>query len=435
MISIARQHKRWYKLKVIAVCTALINAVANGIRFPVVPAGRRSGKTEHFKRFLVKQAYKKPGMYFAAAPTYNQAKKIFWKDLKDLCYSSVLSRKPSESNLIIYLDNGSEIHIIGLDKPERFEGIPWTGGGIDEFGNVKAEAWKENILPALNTINPTDPNYRAWCWIFGVPEGLNHYYDISCEAQDPNNTEYSLFHWKSSEVLPEDVLYAAKKTMSAKQYRQEYEASFEGATLRVYEDYSKDNYTEERIHDHEILHWMHDQNYTPLSSAIGVIRDNKLYLLDEIVLESAISRQSAEEFVERYKSHSNKTVYIYGDPSGRNGEKHGHASDYTEIESVLRDNGWKFFRKVAKSHPPIKDRQNAVRAMILNAAGEIRLFVNISKARYCDKGLATVQVKKGSTFLEEDSEYQHITTAIGYMVNYVWPIQKPALVSSIRMGT
>lgn len=201
--------------------------------------------------------------------------------------------------------------------------------------------------------------------------------------------------------------------------------SFETVTGRIYEDYGAANYTKEEIKPHELLHWMHDQNFTPLSSAIGVIREDKLYLLDEIVLESAISRQSAEEFVERYKDHQNKQVYVYGDPAGRAGEKHGHASDYTEIEDVLRQNGWKFVRKVKPKHPAIKDRQNAVRARICNAKNEINLFVNTQKAPYCHKGLATVQVKAGSSFLEQDSKYQHITTAIGYMIDYLWPVNSP----------
>ena len=63
-----------------------------------------------------------------------------------------------------------------------------------------------------------------------------------------------------------------------------------------------------------------------------------------------------------------------------------------------------------------------MRAKIRNAANEISLFVDPQRAKYCHKGLATVQTKKGSTFLEDDSEYQHITTAIGYCVDYIWPV-------------
>lgn len=416
---------RWYDLIEHPVQVDLMNAVNNGVRFPVVPSGRRSGKTERFKRFIIKQAMKHPNeMYFAGAPTYQQVKKIFWQDLKKLAFSSVLPKSPSESDLIIFFPNGSEIHLIGFDKPERFEGVPWTGGGIDEIANIKPDAWELNISPALDTVHPDRPDYRAWCWLFGVPDGLNHFYDI-CEMAKQEIGGFKLFHWKSAEILPPDVIEEAKKRLSAKQFRQEYEGSFETVTGRIYEDYGAANYTKEEIKPHELLHWMHDQNFTPLSSAIGVIRKDKLYLLDEIVLESAISRQSAEEFVERYKDHQNKQVYVYGDPAGRAGEKHGHASDYTEIEDVLRQNGWKFVRKVKPKHPAIKDRQNAVRARICNAKNEINLFVNTQKAPYCHKGLATVQVKAGSSFLEQDSKYQHITTAIGYMVDYLWPVNSP----------
>lgn len=436
-----RQLARWYPLKDHAVQLALVAAVPSGIRFPLVPAGRRSGKTERFKRFLVKQANAVPGAYFAAAPTHDQAKKIFWDDLKAFTLSALHPRRPSESDRIIFLPNGSEVHVIGLDKPQRIEGIPWKGGGIDEFADIKPHAWEANILPALNTVNPTDPDYRAWCWLLGVPDGLNHYYDL-CEAaeigDDPN---FKVFHWKSAEILPDDVIVAMKRAMSNKQFKQEFEASFETASGRIYEDYGRQNTTTETIQPHEQLLWMHDQNFTPLSSAVGVRRAQEngklddLYLLDEIVLTSAVSKQSAVEFVEKFKDHQNRHVIIYGDPAGRAGEKHGHASDYTDIESVLRAHDWSFTRKVRHAAPAIKDRHNAVRAKILTADGKTSLFVNPSTARWCHKGLSTVQVKEGSTFQEDQSnQYQHITTAIGYCIDVEWPaIRRAASAAPLRI--
>lgn len=434
-----RQLARWYPLKPHPVQLALLEAVPSGIRFPLVPAGRRSGKTERFKRFLTKQANAVPGPYFAAAPTHDQAKKIFWDDLKAFTLSALHARRPSESERIIYLPNGSEIHVVGLDKPQRIEGIPWKGGGIDEVADIKADAWEANILPALNTVDPTDPDYRAWCWLLGVPDGLNHYYDLCSQAElglDPN---FRVFHWKSSEILPDDVIASMQRAMSAKQYRQEFEASFETASGRIYEDYGKHNVTDATIQPHEQLLWMHDQNFTPLSSAIGVRRGpgkgDHLLLLDEIVLTSAISTQAAVEFVDRYKEHKNRHVLIYGDPAGRAGEKHGHESDYTEIEKVLRDHRWTYTRKVRQAAPAIKDRQNAVRAKILTAAGQTSLFVNPVTAKWCHKGLATVQVKEGSTFQEDQTnQYQHITTAIGYCIDVEWPaIRRIAEVTPLRI--
>ncbi|MGE8367011.1 hypothetical protein [Cupriavidus sp.] len=429
-----RELERWYRLIDHPVQTALIHAVENGVRFPVVPAGRRSGKTERAKRFVAKMAMKNPGeMYFIAAPTRDQVKKIYWADMKRLCLTSLCSKAPSETELTIFMDNGTQIQLIGLDRPERIEGVFWSGGVIDEIADIHPEAWEANIRPALDTFNPSRPEYRAWCWLIGVPDGLNHYFDMAQYAESANDPDWKVYHWKSAEILPADTIAAAKRQMSAKQYKQEYEASFETASGRIYEDYSKDNYTTETIQPHEQLLWYHDFNFTPLSSGIGVRRGNAVYLLEEIILTSAVSRQSALEFIDRYKDHQNRHVIIYGDPAGRAGEKHGHASDYTEMEKLLRENNWKFTRRVKPAAPAIKDRQNAVRAKVRNAAGEISLFVNTKQAPYTHKGLATVQLKKGSTFLEEETEYQHITTAIGYMIDHEFPVVKAtASVTSLR---
>lgn len=416
----AQDLARWYPLKDHTVQTDLVN---DKVRFKVVPAGRRSGKTERAKRFVVREAMREPGPYFVAAPTRDQVKRIYWNDLKRLAFCSIYSDKPKESELIIPFPNGSTISLIGLDQPQRMEGVLWAGGVIDEIADVREGAWQENISPALDTFNPERPDYRAWCWLIGVPDGLNHYYDMAEYARTSGDPDWKLYTWKSSEILPDDVIEAAKRRMSPRQYKQEYEASFETATGRIYEDYGPHNWTKETISAHEQLMWFHDFNFTPLSSGIGVRRGNALYCLDEIILTSAVSRQSALEFVEKFKNHQNRKVIVYGDPAGRAGEKHGHASDYTEMEQVLRANNWQVERKVKNAAPAIRDRQNAVRAKILNAKGETTLFVHPERCKYLHKGLATVTMKKGSTFLEDETEFQHITTAVGYCIDYEWPIR------------
>jgi len=435
---------RWYPLIDHPTQLALLT---DNIRYKIVPAGRRSGKTERAKRFIAKTAMKNPGrMYFLAAPTYQQAEGIWWEDIKKLTFRSLQNKRPNESDLIVYLNNGAQIHVIGLDKPERIEGQPWSGGVIDEIANCKEDAWELNVKPALNTYNPTDPNYRAWCWLIGVPEGMNHYYKLWDYAKTKGlgyigsggvftpglevSKDWKGYTWKSAEILPEDIIKAEMEGKDRKKFAQEYEASFETFTGRIYSDYGQNNWTNETIAPHEQLFWYHDFNYTPLSSGIGVRRIEKtgakrdcILLLDEIILESAVARQSALEFVNKFKDHKNKRVVIFGDPSGRAGEKHGQQSNYTSIEDVLRDNGWTFERRVKASAPAIVDRQNAVRAKIANAAGHISLFVNPSKAPYTHQALQTVCFEKGSSFQEDEkNEYQHISTAFGYMIDYMWPV-------------
>lgn len=418
--ALRRDLLRWYPLKPHPEQLRLINSPA---LVKLVPAGRRSGKTERGKRHLVKRALMDEGNYFAAAPTYNQAKRIFWNDLKQLSLSSTHKRRPSESELTIFLPNGSTISVFGLDAPERIEGSPWSGGLVDEFGNLIERAWPENIQPALSTVDPRRPDFRAWVWLLGVPEGLNHYYKMVQGARARNDPQHEdVFTWHSADILPADVIANARRNLSPRQFRQEYEAAFEGANGRIYEDYGPMNHCFETLQPEEPIIWCHDFNYSPLSSAVIVKRGEKLYAVDEFVIYSAVAANAADEFIERYKGHKCRRVYLYGDPAGKAGEKHGQESNYSEIEKRLRSAGWNVERRVEAAAPAIRDRQNAVRAMIYSASGERRFFVNPLRCPVLDDGLSTVQVKKGSAFLETETDSQHITTAIGYMIARDYPV-------------
>lgn len=104
----------------------------------------------------------------------------------------------------------------------------------------------------------SQPDYRAWCWLLGVPDGLNHYYDLCQLAETGASDDYEVFHWMTEEIFPE-MAAEAKKVMSEKQYNQEFRAAFETASGRIYEEFSNLNSTTESILPHEQLCWSHDQ--------------------------------------------------------------------------------------------------------------------------------------------------------------------------------
>jgi hypothetical protein len=145
-------------------------------------------------------------------------------------------------------------------------------------------------------------------------------------------------------------------------------------------------------------------------------------VMDEIVLESAVAQNAADEFVDRYASHENKRIEIFGDYSGTAGEVHNQSSDYKVIENTLKRNGWNVTRKV-RPNPLIKEGQNSLRALICNALGERRMLVNPEKCKYVVNGLTRVQFKKGSTFQEDETEFQHITTALRYYAHAKYPVR------------
>lgn len=198
-------------------------------RFNVVHPGRRSGKSEICgKRRLVARAVygvKAPNPRYAiCAPTRDQVKKIYWRDLKTMTlpYQDP-DKEPRESDLIIFLRGDREIHLIGMDKPERIEGSHWDGICLDEYANMKKETWEEHVRPALST--PGRP--PAWCDFVGVPEGRNHYYHLAKFAKAQRiefgeNSEWNVWHWPSSDILTPDEIASAKVQMDELTFQQEY---------------------------------------------------------------------------------------------------------------------------------------------------------------------------------------------------------------------
>lgn len=409
----------WYPLRPHPVQIALRQ---DNVRFRVVAAGRRSGKSQIIKRLMIKASLSQQGQYFIAGPTRDQIKRIYWADLKAMSFGDILPLRISEAELIIHYPSGGSLHLLGLDVGARVEGVSWSGGAIDEIADVKPDAIHLNILPALDTEDPMRPGYRPWAIMAGVPNGLNHFYDLFEYARTANDPDWKSYHWTSAEILPKDLIEAARRRMSERDFRQEYEANFLNTSGRIYENFSDDNLTTEVILPQEKLYWCHDFNFDPLSSAVGVIRHGSLYFLDEIILSSSTPRQTATEFISRYKQHYKREVDIFGDASGKIGEKHGHPSSYIEIENMLREDKWAITRKVKPRNPAIVDRQNATRALIKNALGEVRLFINPKSCPTLYKGLKTLCYKQGSAYLEEETREQHVCTAINYMIEYLWPI-------------
>ena len=116
-------------------------ALTCGARFVGLDAGRRSGKTDLAKRFLVShlpesRPWPDP-RFFYGMPTRDQAKRVAWRDLLKLIPDNwIIGGKHgpnvSYGELWVRTKWGSELWVLGMDAPARFEGIPWDGGVLDE---------------------------------------------------------------------------------------------------------------------------------------------------------------------------------------------------------------------------------------------------------------------------------------------------------------
>ena len=421
-------------------------------RFNVVPAGRRSGKTEIAKRRLVARAVKGVPVpnprYFAAAPTREQAQRLYWQDLKILTMPFRDWRKPpSESKLILYLKGNREIHLLGMDKPERIEGSPWDGGILDEYGNMKKNAWKEHVRPALST--PGRP--PAWCDFIGVPEGRNHYHKLYkfALAQMQNKGEasdWNVAHWKSADILSEKEIAAAKEELDELTFQQEYEGSFVNFSGRAYYNFNeKDHYAKLLYNpdanlifcfdfnvDPGVACVVQEQNYVCPYTHVPVIGHTVTGIIGEVYIPNNSNTVFVcNKLVADWGQHRGK-IFCYGDATGGSrGSAKVLGSDWDLIKNILTPVfGDRLHFRVTNVNPTERARLNAMNSRMKSMAGTVHLQVDPIKAPHVINDLEGVTLLDGgSGELDKKAtpELTHISDALGYYVEQVFPVKARAI--------
>lgn len=414
-------------------------------RFNAVPAGRRGGKTMVAKRRLVKLAIghtKYDNAWFiAAAPTNSQAKRIYWRDLVALVPKDLLRDEPSVSNMTIPLYNGADIQVMGMDVPERVEGRgPLVHILLDEYGNMKKEAWTAHIRPALTDTQGTAD-------LIGVPEGRNHYYDTAKEALADQSGDWQLHTWTTEEVLPLYLgaeaaareIAAAKRDMDELTYKQEYLADFVSFSGRAYYTYDAAIHSRFRLpyvkRDDLILCF--DFNVSPgVAAIVQEHRINMDGLLDMralqrtcVIGEVYIPQNSTTPAVCRrilqdWGNHEGE-VYVYGDPSGgAGGSAKVEGSDWDLIDKIIGGHfGERYNKRVDDGPPAERARVNAVNSRLKSVDGTVRAFVDptcIWMAKDLE-GVPLLEGGSGEIDKKKDKKLTHITDAWGYYVEKEFP--------------
>ena len=424
--------ERWTTLRRVPAQRALWHAPQ---RFPVVPAGRRSGKTELAKRRLVMAAlrgtaYDRPS-FFAAAPTREQAKRIYWSDLKALVPPALIQGRPSESELVIRLVTGAEIHVLGMDKPERVEGSPWDGGILDEYGNMRPDAWELHVRPAMS-------DRRGWCMFIGVPEGRNHYYELYRRAQADqaargDAAEWGAYHWTSAQVLPPEEVEAARRDMDPLSFAQEYEGSFVSFQGRAYYQFEVERNAAATLEyqPEAPLVFALDFNISP---GVAVVAQEMLLpggatgtgVIGEVWIPRASNTPAVcDRLLADWGDHAGP-VRIYGDATGgAGGTAQTEGSDWEIVERMLRSCfGDRLSMRVPRANGRERARVNAVNTRLCAGDDTVRLYVDPETAPHVVRDLDGVRVLEGGSGeldKKHDKTLTHISDALGYYVAEEFP--------------
>jgi hypothetical protein len=386
-------------------------------RFKVVIAGRRFGKTHLSIRELARNARLPGRTVWYVAPTYRQAKMITWKKLKQRLVDLRWVSKINETELTLELKNTSTISLKGADNHDSLRGIGLDYLVIDEFADVDPDAWYETLRPTLS-------DREGHALFIGTPKGLNWAHDLySMQAEFPD--EWRSFQYTTLEggnVKAEEI-EAARRSLDERTFRQEYEATFETFSGRVYYAFDRHKNVQEYKNDipHE-LHWGVDFNVDNLVAAIAVKLPKGLHIIDEIHLYGSSTHEIVNEIQSRYPD---KRLIAYPDPAGSARSTKSNQTDHTIIRSAN-------IRVIAPhSHNSVKDGVNAVNSLFCNSLGERNLMIS-PKCKKLIESMEKFTYKEGTSQPDKTSGYDHMADALRYLVDSTFPIRMPIKDQPIR---
>jgi hypothetical protein len=396
-------------------------------RFKVVVAGRRWGKTQTAKTLIIKAASKPRQVIWYVAPTYRMARDILWRDLVDSIPPALIKRK-HETLMIVELLNGTEISLKGADKPDTLRGVALHFLIMDEVQDIKPDTWFKVLRPTLTS---TGGN----AVFIGTPKAFNWLYDLYLLGQRPRiyidkAGNRRLNDWKSwqfptimSPFIPAAEIEAAREDLDEKTFAQEFLASFETMSGRVYYAFDRKTHVGKYPFNPKLPIWIgQDFNIDPMSSVIMQPQLNgEIWIVDEVILRNSNTQETADELGRRYFKYLKQT-YLYPDPAGANRTT---ASRGVSDLDILRDAGFKK-QRYRKKHPPVADRVNSVNRMFRSADGQIRMRVN-ETCRETIQSLEQTIYKEGSREVDKSLSMEHAADALGYCIQLEFPVRKVEL--------
>ena len=382
-------------------------------RFVGVAAGRGSGKTELARRRIIRYlpvTTDHHASYFYALPTYQQARRVAWRPLLKLIPKLWISLV-HETDMRIETQFNSTLYVVGLDKPQRIEGDQWDGCVIDESCDQRPQSFGLSVLPALS-------HHNGWCWRIGVPKrvgvGAAEFKDFCL------NTAEEYYTWPSSDILSPEQLQYARNTLDAKDFNEQYNATWETAGGAIFHAFSEIlNVASHEYDPKEPLIVGSDFNVSPMAWVICQRHNTQLYVLDEIFQDNMNTQATLDILYNRYSSHHSGWEF-YGDATSRSRNTRASISDYLHIRNDMRFTSARVLYPT--SNPSIANRFSACNSAFCNANGERRVLIH-PRCKNLIRDLNIRSYKPYSNEPNDVGDIGHISDALGYALYKLFPLQ------------
>jgi hypothetical protein len=405
-------------------------------KFTAFVAGFGSGKTWVGSSCLAKHFYNFPRInagYFA--PTYRDIEDVFFPTVEEVFRDWGLNIRILQRAKEVIVSRGRTylgvIKCRSMDDPSSIVGFKIGRALVDEIDVMdpkKAKTAWNKIIARMRYKEPGLPNGVD---VTTTPEGFRFVYDRFKKKVRENPALAGLYGlvqastYDNEANLPEDYIPSLLESYPANLIKAYIEGEFVNLqTGSIYTAYDRAaNNCTDHVEDGEPVHLGMDFNVGHMASVVFVKRDGLPRAVGEIVEgydTPDMIRQVKERFWKfeggDYK-HS-RQIRVYPDASG-DSRKSVNASK-TDL-ALLKDAG--FIVCAPDANPPVKDRINALNAMLCNAQGDRRLLVN---ADLCPTFADALEQQPWAANGEPDKTtgHDHVNDAGGYFIHREYPIVK-----------
>jgi hypothetical protein len=254
-----------------------------------------------------------PGRYWIVAPTYKQAKSIYWRALVGIFIPAELTKKRNESELIVEYITGDTIELKGADNEDSLRGAGVDGIVLDEYSFMKPNVWDEILRPMI-------ADSRGWAVFISTPNGFDHFFDLCVYAEEEmkkgnKNWFFSQANSYDNPYLDSKELDEIRKNTAKDVFEQEYLAIPTKKAGLVYKEF------DEKTHVTEIespdMSWVKyvsiDFGQTNPTAVlfIGIDTEDNIYVYDEIYEANLYTSQLAHLI--KSKMGTQYITQIFGD--------------------------------------------------------------------------------------------------------------------------
>lgn len=402
-------------------------------KFPAFIGGFGSGKTETLTDCALRDALESSDALIAMyEPTYDLVRLILAPRMEQKLSDLGIRYKYNKQENIIYTSSArcGDFVLRTLENPARIIGYESYRAHVDELDTLK-EAQAEAAWLKIIARNRQKPNGirlpQNRVSVYSTPEGFRFVYKRWGRGPKPG---YVMVQARtlSNPFLPDDYVQSLRESYPP----QLIEAYLEGRFVNlssgsVYPNFDRKlNHTPEQIKEGEALHIGMDFNVLNMTAVISVIRNGLPLSLGELT-KVRDTPTMARMLKERFKDKGH-AVTVYPDASGGNtSSKNASESDL----SILKQAGLAV--QVDHANPAVRDRVNAVNAMILNEKGDRRWLVNTDACPVLTEALEQQAYDKNGE-PDKSTGHDHPNDAVGYFLVKRWPIvRQSATLHTFRM--